>query len=123
MKYINSNYIHDFTPETHFPAPIRFEPPNYSKRDTTAGYGIRTRAIKYELLHLKDGKAGSKTPIALPDKVLAGNPMWSPNGERFAFMNVTPSEVQLWVGDSEIGKIKHNQFSPLILAMEQYFLK
>lgn len=83
-------------------AGVRVEPGNHSKHDTPGGYGITAAARSYELLRLADGVT---TPVQLPAGS-PGAPVWSADGRRFAFQNVTETAVELWLGDPETGNLR-----------------
>jgi dipeptidyl aminopeptidase/acylaminoacyl peptidase len=83
-------------------AGVRVEPKNHSKHDTPGGYGITPCARSFELVHAADG---AQIPIALPEGACPGAPMWAADGKRFAFVNLAPDAVELWIGDSKSGKI------------------
>ena len=83
-------------------AGVRVEPKNHSKHDTPGGYGITPCARSFELVHVADG---AQIPIALPEGACAGAPMWAADGKRFAFVNLAPDAVELWIGDASTGKI------------------
>ena len=83
-------------------AGVRVEPKNHSKHDTPGGYGITPCARSFELVHVADG---AQIPIALPESACPGAPMWAADGKRFAFVNLAPEAVELWIGDSKTGKI------------------
>ena len=49
---------------------------------------------------------GSQIPIRTSRGRLPGRtPMWAADGKRFAFVNLAPDAVELWIGDSKSGKI------------------
>jgi len=77
-------------------AGVRVEPANHSKHDTPGGYGITACAQSFSLVHVADSK---QTPIVLPAGACPGSPMWSADGKLFAFSNITPTSVELWIGD------------------------
>lgn len=56
-----------------------------------------------ELVHIADGK---HIPIVLPKKACAMTPVWSADGERFAFRNITPDTVEIWVGSGQTGVVR-----------------
>ena len=58
-------------------------------------------------LTLKRIADGSETQIQLPQGAKISGIEWSDDGKHFAFLNTTPSRVELWVGNSATGKI-HN---------------
>jgi dipeptidyl aminopeptidase/acylaminoacyl peptidase len=83
-------------------AGVRVEPKNHSKHDTPGGYGITLCARSFELVHVADG---TQVSIALPAGACPGAPIWAADGKRFAFVNLAPEAVELWVGDSKTGEI------------------
>ena len=82
---------------------VRVEPGNHSRHDTLGGYGITACARSFELVHVPDGVA---VPVTLPAGACAGAPTWSADGKRFAFENLAPDAVELWVGDGRTGAVK-----------------
>jgi dipeptidyl aminopeptidase/acylaminoacyl peptidase len=82
-------------------AGVRVEPKNHSKHDTPGGYGITPCARSLELVHIADGK---QIHIALPAGACPGAPIWAADGKRFAFVNIAPEAVELWIGDAETGE-------------------
>src|SRR5271156_2813209 len=88
-------------------AGVRVEPKNHSKHDTPGGYGITPCARSFELVHVVDapGNDAAQIPIALPEGACAGVPVWAADGKRFAFVNLAPEAVELWIGDADTGKI------------------
>jgi dipeptidyl aminopeptidase/acylaminoacyl peptidase len=83
-------------------AGVRVEPRNHSKHDTPGGYGITPCARDLELVHIADGV---RTPIALPADACPGMPVWAADGKRFAFVNIAPEAVELWIGDAKTGEV------------------
>jgi dipeptidyl aminopeptidase/acylaminoacyl peptidase len=83
-------------------AGVRVEPKNHSKHDTPGGYGITPCARSFELVHVADA---SQIPITLPEGACPGVPMWAADGKRFAFVNLAPAAVELWIGDASTGKV------------------
>jgi dipeptidyl aminopeptidase/acylaminoacyl peptidase len=83
-------------------AGVRVEPKNHSKHDTPGGYGITPCARSFELVHVADA---SQIPITLPEGACPGVPMWAADGKRFAFVNLAPEAVELWIGDASTGKV------------------
>jgi dipeptidyl aminopeptidase/acylaminoacyl peptidase len=83
-------------------AGVRVEPKNHSKHDTPGGYGITPCARSFELVHVADA---SQISIALPEGACPGGPIWAADGKRFAFVNLAPEAVELWIGDANTGKI------------------
>jgi dipeptidyl aminopeptidase/acylaminoacyl peptidase len=83
-------------------AGVRVEPGNHSKHDTPGGYGITPCARAFELVRVP---GGATTPIALPANACPGAPVWSADGQRFAFENLARDSVELWVGDGRTGAV------------------
>jgi len=69
----------------------------------TNGLHLAGGSFAITLVKLTDG---SKIPVALPAKALAGGLRWSPDGKQFAFSNTTDTGIELWVGDPATGKTK-----------------
>ncbi len=67
------------------------------------------RAPYYVALMLKRIGDGAETKVALPAGAQIDLPRWSPDGQHFAFMNTTPTGIELWTGDSATGQIKQVQ--------------
>jgi dipeptidyl aminopeptidase/acylaminoacyl peptidase len=83
-------------------AGVRVEPKNHSRHDTPGGYGITPCATNFELVHVSDG---SQIHIALPAGACPGEPRWAADGKRFAFVNIAPDSVELWIGDAKTGEV------------------
>ncbi|HXM41367.1 MAG TPA: prolyl oligopeptidase family serine peptidase, partial [Bryobacteraceae bacterium] len=83
-------------------AGVRVEPKNHSKHDTPGGYGITPCATNFELVHIADG---AQIHVALPAGACPGAPMWAADGKRFAFVNIAPDSVELWIGDARTGEV------------------
>jgi dipeptidyl aminopeptidase/acylaminoacyl peptidase len=83
-------------------AGVRVEPKNHSKHDTPGGYGITPCARSFELVHIADG---AQIHIALPVGACPGAPIWAADGKRFAFVNLAPDAVELWIGDAKTGEV------------------
>ncbi|HJW73136.1 MAG TPA: prolyl oligopeptidase family serine peptidase [Geothrix sp.] len=83
-------------------AGVRIEPKNHSKHDTPGGYGITPSARSFDLVNVADGAV---THVRLPEGGCPGSPVWSADGKRFAFPNIAPDSVQLWVGDARTGLV------------------
>ena len=83
-------------------AGVRVEPKNHSKHDTPGGYGITECGTGFDLVHIADG---TQTHIALPEGACPGDPIWSADGKRFAFVNLAPEAVELWIGDGKTGEV------------------
>jgi dipeptidyl aminopeptidase/acylaminoacyl peptidase len=82
-------------------AGVRVEPKNHSKHDTPGGYGITPCASNFELVRIADG---AQIHVALPAGACPGEPMWAADGKRFAFVNIAPESVELWIGDAKTGE-------------------
>ena len=83
-------------------AGARVEPKNHSKHDTPGGYGVTPCARNFELVHIADG---AQIHVALPARACPGEPIWAADGKRFAFVNIAPESVELWIGDARTGEI------------------
>ena len=79
-------------------AGVRVEPGNHSKHDTPGGYGITPCARSFDLVHVDDGK---QIHVALPPAACPGEPVWAADGKHFAFVNLAPDSVELWIGDAK----------------------
>jgi|HubBroStandDraft_6_1064221.scaffolds.fasta_scaffold09901_3 dipeptidyl aminopeptidase/acylaminoacyl peptidase len=88
-------------------AGVRVEPKNHSKHDTPGGYGITPCVRSFELVHVADAPRndGAQIPIALPEGACPGALMWAADGKRFAFVNLAPEAVELWIGEARTGKV------------------
>jgi dipeptidyl aminopeptidase/acylaminoacyl peptidase len=91
-------------------AGARVEPRNHSKHDTPGGYGITPCATDFELVHILGGAVGgaaggAQMHIALPAGACPGEPVWSADGKRFAFVNIAAESVELWTGDAKTGEV------------------
>jgi dipeptidyl aminopeptidase/acylaminoacyl peptidase len=84
-------------------AGARVEPNNHSKHDTPGGYGITPCARAFELVHIADG---AQMHIALPEDACPSEALWAADGMRFAFVNIAPDAVELWIGDAKTGKVR-----------------
>jgi dipeptidyl aminopeptidase/acylaminoacyl peptidase len=83
-------------------AGARVEPRNHSKHDTPGGYGITPCATNFDLVRIADG---APIHVALPAGACPGEPIWAADGKRFAFVNIAPDSVELWIGDARTGEI------------------
>jgi dipeptidyl aminopeptidase/acylaminoacyl peptidase len=83
-------------------AGVRVEPKNHSKHDTPGGYGITPCVRSLELVHVADG---AQVHIALPAGACPGEPLWAADGKRFAFVNLAPESVELWIGNAKTGEV------------------
>ena len=82
-------------------AGVRVEPKNHSKHDTPGGYGITPCATNFELVRVADS---AQIPVTLPQGGCPGAPIWAADGKRFAFVNIAPEAVELWIGDAKTGE-------------------
>jgi dipeptidyl aminopeptidase/acylaminoacyl peptidase len=83
-------------------AGVRIEPGNHSQHDTPGGYGIPPCVSAIDLVQIADGK---QTAVKLPADACPRRPVWSADGQRFAFENITTQAVELWVGDARTGAV------------------
>jgi dipeptidyl aminopeptidase/acylaminoacyl peptidase len=83
-------------------AGARVESRNHSKHDTPGGYGITPCARSFEIVHVADG---AQIHVVLSEGACAGGPVWAADGKRFAFVNIAPEAVELWIGDAKTGKV------------------
>jgi dipeptidyl aminopeptidase/acylaminoacyl peptidase len=83
-------------------AGVRVEPKNHSRHDTRGGYHITPCATDFELVSIP---GGARIHAALPVGACAGKPVWAANGKRFAFANIAPEAVELWIGDAKTGEV------------------
>jgi dipeptidyl aminopeptidase/acylaminoacyl peptidase len=84
-------------------AGVRIEPGNQSQHDTPGGYGIPPCVSAIELVQVADGK---QMKVKLPAGACPRRPVWSADGQRFAFENITAEAVELWVGDARTGAVR-----------------
>ena len=84
-------------------AGVRVEPRNHSRHDTPGGYGITPCATGFDLVHIADG---AQVHVVLPEGACPGSPIWAADGKRFAFVNIAPDAVELWIGDAATGKVR-----------------
>src|SRR5215469_2357808 len=100
--------MQDYPPMSRVATPFlrlagaRVEPRNHSKHDTPGGYGITPCARSFDLVRVADGE---QIHVALPAGACPGEPMWAADGKRFAFVNLAPEAVELWVGDAQTGQV------------------
>ncbi len=83
-------------------AGVRVEPANHSRHDTAGGYGITACAASYSIVHVAERRS---IPVNLPANSCSGLPSWSVDGKLFAIANITPTSVQLWIGDAATGTV------------------
>ncbi|MGJ7916969.1 prolyl oligopeptidase family serine peptidase [Massilia sp. LXY-6] len=84
-------------------AGVRIEPGNQSQHDTPGGYGIPPCVSAIDLVQVADGK---QTAVKLPAGACPRRPVWSADGQRFAFENISSEAVELWVGDARTGAVR-----------------
>jgi len=84
-------------------AGVRIEPRNHSKHDTPGGYGITPCVRDLELVRISNG---AQIHVALPAGACPNSPVWSADGKQFAFENIAPEAVQLWIGDALTGRVR-----------------
>src|SRR5215469_10186085 len=100
--------MQDYPPMSRVATPFlrlagaRVEPRNHSKHDTPGGYGITPCARSFDLVRVADGE---QIHVALPAGACPGEPTWAADGKRFAFVNLAPEAVELWVGDAKTGQV------------------
>src|SRR5579862_1543973 len=95
-------------------AGVRVEPKNHSKHDTPGGYGITPCARSFDLVHIANR---TQIHVPLPSGACPGEPFWSADGKRFAFVNIAPDSVELWVGDGKTGdahRVPGVQVNPML---------
>ncbi|MGZ5198797.1 MAG: alpha/beta hydrolase family protein, partial [Telluria sp.] len=83
-------------------AGVRIEPGNHSQHDTPGGYGIPPCVSAIDLVQVADGK---QTAVKLPAGACPRRPVWSADGQRFVFENITAEAVELWAGDAKTGAV------------------
>jgi dipeptidyl aminopeptidase/acylaminoacyl peptidase len=84
-------------------AGVRIEPGNHSRHDTPGGYGITPCVRDLELVRIS---SGAQIHVVLPAGACPTAPLWSANGKQFAFEDIAPEAVQLWIGDAITGKVR-----------------
>ena len=83
-------------------AGVRVEPGNHSKHDTPGGYGITPCARSFDLVHVADS---TQAHVALPATACPGEPVWAADGKHFAFVNLAPDSVELWIADATTARV------------------
>lgn len=84
-------------------AGVRIEPANHSQHDTPGGYGIPPCVSAIDLVQVADGR---QMKVKLPAGACPRRPVWSADGQRFAFENISADAVELWVGDAKTGAVR-----------------
>ncbi len=70
----------------------------------TNGLHLAPSSFSITLVRLADGV---KIPVSLPPNARAGSLRWSEDGKQFAFANLTPAGIELWIGDPATGKTRN----------------
>ena len=101
-------------------AGVRIEPSAHARHDMSSGYGIRTCLEGFTLV---DVASGRHTTVELPADACPGWPSWSPDGRRFAFDNTTATQVELWIGNADDGRVRRVegvQLNPILDSTLQW---
>jgi dipeptidyl aminopeptidase/acylaminoacyl peptidase len=61
------------------------------------------RHIGLRIIEITDGK---ETRLSTPPNAWLSMPLWSPDGQRFAFTNTTANATELWLGDAASGALR-----------------
>jgi dipeptidyl aminopeptidase/acylaminoacyl peptidase len=69
----------------------------------TNGAHLAPSYISYSLVRLADN---SEIKLNLPANGKLGTPVWSPDGQQFAFTNTTANSIELYVASSSTGKTR-----------------
>jgi dipeptidyl aminopeptidase/acylaminoacyl peptidase len=93
--------------------PVRYRPVSDLAEPFFRGGGLRINPRNnashlfpyYVALTLQRIADGVAVPLALPAGARAVQPRWNATGSMFAFANVTPTTVELWIGDAATGAI------------------
>jgi dipeptidyl aminopeptidase/acylaminoacyl peptidase len=70
----------------------------------TNGMHVTPSYISYSLMRLSDGSA---IKLNLPAGVKLSPPIWSPDGQKFAFTNTTSEGIDLWLAATATGVTMH----------------
>ncbi len=62
--------------------------------------------VYYVGLRIKDIASGTERAVALPQGRKIGFPIWSPDGQRFAFLMFRSSTIDLWICEAKNGELK-----------------
>jgi dipeptidyl aminopeptidase/acylaminoacyl peptidase len=101
-------------------AGVRVEPKNHSRHDTPGGYGITPCATDFVLARVA---GGPEVRVALPPGACPGSPRWTADGKRYAFHNITPDAVELWIGDAttaEVHRVEGARLNPMLGGVMQW---
>ena len=69
----------------------------------TNGMHLAPNFISYQMMRLSDG---AEVKLSLPKGAKLGVPVWSPDGQQFAFTNTTGDGIDLWIGSSATGQTR-----------------
>jgi dipeptidyl aminopeptidase/acylaminoacyl peptidase len=61
------------------------------------------RRVGLRIVTIADGK---ETKLPTPPDAWLSVPIWSPDGQHFAFTNTTPNATELWIGDAATGALR-----------------
>ena len=61
------------------------------------------RHVGLRMISIADGK---ETRLSTPPNAWLSVPLWSPDGQRFAFTNTTANTIELWIGDAATGTLR-----------------
>lgn len=64
------------------------------------------RALAYDGISLRDLRSGTVREVSLPEPVRVTTPVWSPDGERLAFLVLLHAGVELWAADVSSGRAR-----------------
>ena len=95
-------------------SPVRYPPIADLAQPMLRLGGVRVIARNHGIHGERHGSAyvmtsvadGSQLEIALPAGAKVSFPTWSADGRRYAFTNLTPDAVELWVGDAGSAKVR-----------------
>ena len=99
--------------------PRRAEEPQPSRHSRGLRHHRRARP-DFSILRVADS---SEIPVTLPDHPCAQRPLWSADGKRFAFQNITDDAVELWVGDAATGAVQRvtgTKLNPMLGSTVQW---
>lgn len=82
-------------------AGLRINPRNNAPHRTDSNTQGRNAA--FVGLTIKSVGSDRETRVSLPPDARIGPPRWSPDGRRFAFLNMALDRTELWVGDAATG--------------------
>ncbi len=82
----------------------------------TNGRHLSPNFISYSLMRISDG---AEIKLALPPNAKLSAPVWSPDGEKFAFANTTSDQIQLWIAAASSGQAQQMEGIRLNPVMHQ----